>query len=83
MLNLVTLTKPLLENFEDDRNYLIQQCTDAEKKVHQNVEKLRDSEETTCRSRNMGQNKVLVNHFISPCCILYILNCKITIGKEI
>ena len=62
MLNLVTLTKPLLENFKDDRDDLIQQCTDAEIRVHQNVEKLRECEEAACRNRNMEQNAVWVNH---------------------
>ena len=64
MLNLVTLTKPLLEDFEDDRNDLIQQCIDAEKKVNQNVEKLRESEEAFYRSEDMVQNTLLVNHSI-------------------
>ena len=62
MLNLVTLTKPLLNNFEDDRENLIQQCTDTEKRVHQNVENLRESEEATCRSENKEQNTVLVKY---------------------
>lgn len=62
MLNLVTLTKPLLENFEDDKGDLIQQFTDAEKQVYQNVEKLIESEEAICRSEDLVLNTVLVNH---------------------
>ena len=64
MLNLVTLTKPLLENFEDERDNLIQQCTDAEKKVHRNIEKLRECEEAAYKSEDMVQNAVSVNHSI-------------------
>ena len=63
-MNLVTLTKPLIENVEDDRDDLIRQCIDAEKKVHQNVENLRECEEATCRSRSVEQNIVLVNYCI-------------------
>ena len=63
-MNLITLTKPLLENFEDDRDDLIQQCADAEKKVHQNVKNLRKRDEATGRSRNIGQNIILVKHSI-------------------
>ena len=61
-MNLVTLTKPLLENFEDDRDDLIQQCADAEKKVHQNVKNLRKCDEATGRSGIIGQNILLVKY---------------------
>ena len=64
-MNLVTLTKPLLENFEDDRDDLIQQCRDAERKVHQNVKNLRKHDEATGRNSNIEQNTILVNHSIS------------------
>ena len=82
-MNLVTITKPLSENVEDNRDDLLQQCTDAEKRVHQNVEKLRDCEGATCGSGNLDQSTILVYisfYIISHWCILAIINFKITIG---
>ena len=52
----------MLENFEDDRDDLIQQCRDAERNVHQNVKNLKKSDEAAVRNRNIERNTVSVNH---------------------